>query len=101
MLKGIGVSEGIGIGKALVIESHDIKFDSYAIRSINEELERYHKAVEKFIIRTKEMANNIATNASEKEAEFFWSYNNGQRPLYAGRNRKPYKKWSMCRIRSF
>lgn len=36
MLKGIGVSEGIGIGKALVIESHDIKFDSYAIRSINE-----------------------------------------------------------------
>ena len=69
MLKGIGVSEGIGIGKALVIESHDIKFDSYAIRSINEELERYHKAVEKFIMRTKEMANNIATNASEKEAE--------------------------------
>ena len=69
MLKGIGVSEGIGIGKALVIESHDIKFDNYAIRSVNEELERYHKAVEKFIMRTKEMANNIATNASEKEAE--------------------------------
>ena len=74
MLKGIGVSEGIGIGKALVIESHDIKFDSYAIRSINEELERYHKAVEKFIMRTKEMANNIATNASEKEAEILFGH---------------------------
>ena len=74
MLKGIGVSEGIGIGKALVIESHDIKFDSYAIRSINEELERYHKAVEKFIMRTKEMANDIATNASEKEAEILFGH---------------------------
>ena len=74
MLKGIGVSEGIGIGKALVIESHDIKFDNYAIRSVNEELERYHKAVEKFIMRTKEMANNIATNASEKEAEILFGH---------------------------
>ena len=74
MLKGIGVSEGIGIGNALVIESHDIKFDSYAIRSVNEELERYHKVVEKFIMRTKEMANNIATNASEKEAEILFGH---------------------------
>lgn len=74
MLKGIGVSEGIGIGKALIIESHEMNFDNYAVRSVEEEIERYHKTVEKFIMRTKEMANNIATNASEKEAEILFGH---------------------------
>lgn len=74
MLKGIGVSEGIGIGKVLVIEKHELHFDNHSIKSIDEEIERYHKAIEKFIARTQAMADNAAVNVGEKEAEILFGH---------------------------
>lgn len=74
MLKGIGVSEGIGIGKVLVIEKHELHFDNYSIKSIDEEIERYHKAIEKFIVRTQTMADDAAVNVGEKEAEILFGH---------------------------
>ncbi|MCI5655515.1 MAG: phosphoenolpyruvate--protein phosphotransferase [Ruminococcus sp.] len=74
MLKGIGVSEGIGIGTVLVIEKQKINFDKYAIKSVEEEIARYYDAIKKFIIKTQEMANEIAANAGEKESEILFGH---------------------------
>lgn len=74
MLKGIGASEGIGIGKVLIIEKYEMNFNKYAVRSVEEEFKRFHKAIQEFITRTQTMANDVATNAGEKEAEILFGH---------------------------
>ena len=69
MLKGIGASQGFGIGKAIIIE--DVKLDYSAVKYSDAESEkaRLSKAVEDFISETKHMADELKLTAGEKEAE--------------------------------
>lgn len=69
MLKGIGASQGYGIGKAVIIE--DVNLDYSAVRYQGAEIEkaRLQAAVDKFIEETAEMVEAIKESAGEKEAE--------------------------------
>lgn len=69
MLKGIAVSEGIGIGKVLIIEKKGLLYKKDKVSDTEMELSRYHEATAKFVNRTQNMADKIAASTSEKEAE--------------------------------
>lgn len=69
MLKGIGASQGFGIGNAVIIQDINLDYSAVKYTSAEEEKERLHKAVDSFIEETKELAQNIKENAGEKEAE--------------------------------
>ena len=69
MLKGIGASQGFGIGKAVVIK--DISLDWSSVKYVDSEhqKERLRSAVAKFSEETKALASELKKNAGEKEAE--------------------------------
>lgn len=69
MLKGIGASQGYGIGKAVIIKDAMLDYKSVKYTSADEEKDRLHKAVDEFIAETKELAENLKKSAGEKEAE--------------------------------
>lgn len=69
MLKGIGVSEGIGIGNILVIKKDSLSFEKRKVENIYAEILRYQNAAGIFIQKTQAMADDVALNAGEKEAE--------------------------------
>ena len=69
MLKGIGASQGYGIGKAVII--NDMNTDYSNIEYSNEENEkaRLKNAVESFTAETNKLAEQLKKSAGEKEAE--------------------------------
>ena len=69
MLKGIGASQGYGIGRAVIIE--DISLDYSAVRFESAEAERAKLAgaVEAFTKETEEMVESLKKSAGAKEAE--------------------------------
>lgn len=69
MLKGIGASDGIGIGKVMIIVEQSLDYTPKQITDVNAELERYQNAVELFCSNTMEQAENIRKSTGEKEAE--------------------------------
>lgn len=69
MLKGIGASQGYGIGKAVIIKDCSLDYKSVKFAGAEEEKARLHKAVEEFIAETKALAENLKESAGEKEAE--------------------------------
>ena len=48
MLKGTGVSAGIGIGKALLIEEHSLEYTPVTITEPQAEIQRFRDAVAAF-----------------------------------------------------
>ena len=53
MYKGIAGSEGIGIGKVVLIEEHDLTVEKKSVTDTDAELKRLQDAIEKFVsIRT-------------------------------------------------
>lgn len=68
-LKGTAASEGIGIGKVLAVKKKEIAYKKHDISDIQAELLRYREAVTKFIERTRKIADRVAANTGEKEAE--------------------------------
>ena len=55
MLEGKGISEGIGIGKALVIKKENIKIEKNKIDDINKELEKLQVSLNSVIKETEEL----------------------------------------------
>lgn len=68
MLKGIAVSDGIGIGKAYVIKEEQLTYEATA-EDASKELQRLHQAVDTFCRRTEQLAESIAKSVKPKEAE--------------------------------
>lgn len=68
MLKGIAVSDGIGIGKAYVIKEEQLIYEATA-EDVPKELQRLHQAVDTFCQRTKQLAESIAKSVKPKDAE--------------------------------
>ena len=68
MLKGIGVSQGIGIGKAVILK--ETKLDDTAVKCTCAAAEkaRLAKAVTDFIAATERRAQALARGAGAKEA---------------------------------
>ncbi len=69
MLYGIAASEGIGIGRVMLIEEHSLEYTPKTITDTEAESQRYKNAVETFCDNTKAQAENLRSSAGEKEAE--------------------------------
>ncbi len=69
MLKGIGSSQGYGIGKAVIIKDIYLDYSHIRYSGADEELTRLHNAVDAFCEETKSLADNIKEQAGDKEAE--------------------------------
>ena len=69
MLKGIGASVGIGIGKAVVIKDIELDIKKRNIDNFEVELELFNKALEHTKQRSKAMAETLRKRVGSKEAE--------------------------------
>ena len=69
MLKGIAASEGIGIGKVVVIREQDLSYEQKVVANIENELERLHNAVDKFMANTERLAAEMEKSVNPKEAQ--------------------------------
>ena len=69
MYKGIAGSEGIGIGKVVLIEEHDLTVEKKSVTDTDAELKRLQDSIEKFVAITNEMADKMAKTVGEQDAD--------------------------------
>lgn len=69
MLNGIGASEGIGIGRVMIIKEQSLEYTPKEVTDIEAELERFRGSVDKFCDNTMAQADAIRQSTGEKEAE--------------------------------
>ena len=69
MLNGIGASEGIGIGRVMIIKEQTLEYTPKEVTDIEAELERFRSSVDKFCDNTMAQADAIRQSTGEKEAE--------------------------------
>ena len=74
MLKGIAASEGIGIGKVMIVEEHSLEYQPKQVADTDAELQRFRDAVEAFCEETTEQAEAVKKSAGEKEAEILMGH---------------------------
>ena len=74
MLKGIGASDGIGIGKVMIIAEQTLEYTPREIADVDAELERFRGAVDKFCDNTIAQADAIRQSTGEKEAEILMGH---------------------------
>lgn len=65
MLKGKGVSNGIGIGNAIILENDKIEVTQFKIENPKKEVEFFYAAFNKVIEETKELINNLTGTERE------------------------------------
>lgn len=70
MLRGIGTSKGIGIGKALIIHKCKNAVSRVMIKDTEAEVDKFNEAVEKFIQETNELVDKLSQklNGDDKNA---------------------------------
>lgn len=68
-LKGIGASQGYGIGKAVIIEDISLDYKASKFTSADNEKARLHKAVDEYIVETNALSQKLKHSAGKKEAE--------------------------------
>ena len=69
MYKGIAGSEGIGIGKVVIIEAHDITIETKHVPETDSEIARLQEAIEKFVEITNKMADKMDETVGKKDAD--------------------------------
>lgn len=69
MIKGIGVSSGIGIGKILRVEEHALTYTPKTVTDTKAETQRFHDAVDVFCENTTAQAEALRATVGAKEAE--------------------------------
>ena len=69
MLKGINASEGIGIGKVMLIEEVSLDYEKKQITDTQAEIDRYRKVFDAYCEKTEKQAENIKNAIGEKEAD--------------------------------
>lgn len=74
MLKGIGASEGYGVGKVMLIEEHSLEYTPRVITDTKAEVKRYKDAVDSFVAQTMQQAEALKISAGEKEAEIMMGH---------------------------
>lgn len=74
MLKGIGASDGIGIGRVMIIAEQSLEYTPKQITDVEAELARFHDAVDKFCDNTVEQADAIRQSTGDKEAEILMGH---------------------------
>lgn len=69
MLKGVNASEGIGIGKVMLIEEVSLDYEKKQITDTQSEIDRYRKVFDAYCEKTEKQAENIKNTIGEKEAD--------------------------------
>lgn len=69
MVRGTGVSEGIGIGFVHILKEQKPVFERHSITDVEKELEKLRNAVDSFVISTEKLAEKLKNEAGEKEAD--------------------------------
>lgn len=69
MLNGTAASDGIGIGRVMVIEEHSLDYTPKAVTDADEESQRFKSAVETFCDNTTAQAEALRQSTGDKEAE--------------------------------
>ena len=69
MLNGTPASDGIGIGKVLIIEEHSLEYTPKTVEDTDAESQRFRNAVDEFCKNTLEQADNLRKSTGDKEAE--------------------------------
>ena len=67
MIRGIGTSKGIGMGRALIVESPQMEISVKKIQDTAAEQERYKKAKAQFIEETQQMIEQLKQRLGEKD----------------------------------
>lgn len=68
-LKGIGVSPGYAVGKAVIIKETEIDINSSALTSAEEELQKFQNAVSVYTKQTRELIDSLTQSAGKENAE--------------------------------
>lgn len=69
MFNGTPVSDGIGIGKVLIIEENSLEYTPKTVEDTEVESQRFRNAVDEFCKNTLEQAENLRKSTGDKEAE--------------------------------
>ena len=69
MLKGIAVSEGIGIGKVILAEEQSLEYIEKTVTDKETEINRLEAAVSDFCEKTKKQAEELAISVGKNEAD--------------------------------
>lgn len=67
MIRGIGTSKGIGMGKALIVDSPELEVRVTQITDVGAEKKRYESAKQEFITETKQMMEELKQRLGEKD----------------------------------
>ena len=70
MYKGIAGSEGIGIGKVVIIEEHEINIENKKVTDTDNEIKRLQDAIEKFVEITNQMAEKMDVTVGKKRCRY-------------------------------
>ena len=65
MLKGTGISDGIGLGKAIIFKSQKIKLEKNKIQDVTLEKEKFYKAIKEVEKEIEDLLEKIS--GTEKE----------------------------------
>ena len=68
MLKGIGASQGYGIGRAVIVRDISLDYSAVKYSDAEHEKARLHRAVEQFTEETYALAEALKESAGEQEA---------------------------------
>lgn len=75
ILKGIGASQGWGIGKAVIINNSVSDYSSVCYTTAENEKAKLQHAIEKFTRENEALAENLKKSAGEKESEILTGHN--------------------------
>lgn len=74
MLKGKGISSGIGIGKAFILKKEEIKIEKTKIENVSKELEKLEVSLKSVIKETEESIEKLKQNQNNEQAEILEAY---------------------------
>lgn len=74
LLKGIGASQGYGIGRAVIIDEASLDYSGVKYTSEDKEIARLDSAVEEFENETKVIIEDLKNSAGDKETEILYGH---------------------------
>ena len=74
MLKGIAASEGIGIGRAVIIEQQNITYETGPAGGPEQEKARLHRAIDDFVRYTEDLAEKLEQSLDPRDTEIIRSH---------------------------
>ena len=74
MYNGIGTSSGIGIGRVMIIKEQALSYAPTTDATPEQEIERYKRALNKFVENTMAKAEQMKSSVGEKEAEIIMGH---------------------------